>query len=80
MVGCMKCEFRGFIEHITQRDGEMKSVIQQCTSCNDVKAYSQEVQKRMNVQTLNPGFQPPRTYTRPVLVAKILPFPTKKKP
>lgn len=47
-MACGYCNHRGYIETFTARDAGWKPSIAQCPRCQDTRAYSDEIYRRMN--------------------------------
>lgn len=80
MSGCPNCGGKGFLEYFVQREGKSCSSIQQCPLCDDIVAYSKEVQKRFAAPKNTPKEEentskPKLTIVKPL--AKVLPFKKK---
>lgn len=78
-MACGKCDFKGFVEASAIRDEDGSSgVLMQCRHCNDIDAYSKEVQRRMskpkadNNSNSNHVFQEGSP-------CKVIPFPFRRK-
>jgi hypothetical protein len=75
-MACKNCENKGYIEYYHQSNSKLNTIIAQCKSCNDISAYSAEVQRRLK----NPPL--PETVSEPpkpqnvisISSAKIIPF------
>lgn len=65
-MACPSCNYQGFIESQTMRDGGLKTVVNQCQTCRDTDAYSAEVQRRLGYNYQRP--QPIRE------MAKVIPM------
>lgn len=44
---CAKCDGKGFIETSTVYSNRETPAIQQCSKCKDIRAYSNEIKRRM---------------------------------
>lgn len=45
-MACPGCDWKGYVEGSTFRDGGIKPTIEQCPRCRDTAAYSLAVQRR----------------------------------